>query len=373
MLQGKRMVLSVLALFALVSVAGAADLREGLKQGNANPKSIGALAFGPEGILFFGDAKGAAVFAIDTDDRTEGKTNTSLEVANFNGQVASMLGVEAGQITVSDLAVNPISKQAYVSVQRGRGPDATSVLLRVDTKGKISEVNLKSVKFAKADLVDKPTRVSSRSPVITDVEFYEGKIFVAGISNEEFSSSLRVIPFPFNKVTKGAGVKIFHGAHGRFETSSPIRTLVPYEIAGNAHILAAYTCTPLVKIPLAELKPGARVTGTTVAELGNRNRPLDIVPYTKGKESFLLIANSSRGTMKVSAKNIGEIKGITKRVSGTDGLKYETLKELDSVVQLAKVDDGNVVLLTSSPKPDRRGQVPGGKTPKMDLKVVALP
>ena len=50
-------------------------------------------------------------------------------------------------------------------------------------------------------------------------------------------------------------------------------------------MLAAYTCTPLVKLPVSELKAGAHVKGTTIAELGNRNRPLDMIVYQKdGKD-----------------------------------------------------------------------------------------
>ena len=36
-------------------------------------------------------------------------------------------------------------------------------------------------------------------------------------------------------------------------------------------------------IPLSELKPGNKVKGKTIAELGNRNRPLDMIVY-KGKD-----------------------------------------------------------------------------------------
>jgi len=43
------------------------------------------------------------------------------------------------------------------------------------------------------------------------------------------------------------------------ETTSPIRTFTSYEIAGHANLLASYTCTPLVKIPTEELKPGAKM------------------------------------------------------------------------------------------------------------------
>ena len=38
--------------------------------GNAGLKSAGALAFGPDGVLFVGDSIGGAVAAIETGDRT---------------------------------------------------------------------------------------------------------------------------------------------------------------------------------------------------------------------------------------------------------------------------------------------------------------
>src|SRR5262249_58174699 len=120
---------------------------------------------------------------------------------------------------------------------------------------------------------------------------------VAGLSNEEFSSSLRAIPFPFEAASKGTGIEIWHGSHGRFETNAPVRTFVPYEINGEKAILAAYTCTPLVRIPVSELKPGNKVKGTTIAELGARNKPLDMDVYSKSAKNYILIANSRHSLM----------------------------------------------------------------------------
>ena len=39
--------------------------------------------------------------------------------------------------------------------------------------------------------------------------------------------------------------------------------------------------------------------GTTIAELGNRNRPLDMIVYKKDGKEFLLMSNNSRGVMKI--------------------------------------------------------------------------
>ena len=47
------------------------------------------------------------------------------------------------------------------------------------------------------------------------------------------ASKLRSIPYPFAKADEGTSVEIFHGAHGRFETQSPVRTFTSYEIGGE--------------------------------------------------------------------------------------------------------------------------------------------
>jgi hypothetical protein len=44
---------------------------------------------------------------------------------------------------------------------------------------------------------------------------------VAGLSNEEFSSKLRAVPYPFNSVDAGTSLEIYHGNHRRLETASP--------------------------------------------------------------------------------------------------------------------------------------------------------
>ena len=184
-----------------------------------------------------------------------------------------------------------------------------------------------------------------RNESITDIAYVDGRVFLAGLSNEEFSSRLIAIPFPFTEGFDGAAIEIYHGSHGRFETKSPIRTFVPYRIGNDPYLLAAYTCTPLVKVPVAELKSGSHVKGTTIAELGNRNRPLDMIPYEKDGKAYLLLANSSRGVMKIPTEGAGAAPGITAHVSGHEGLGYETVANLKGVVQMDKLDDGHAVIL----------------------------
>ena len=83
-------------------------------------------------------------------------------------------------------------------------------------------------------------RQNPRTQTITDMAFVNGNVMVAGMSNEEWSSALRSIPYPFKTAGKGTQLQIWHASHGRYETQSPVRTFVSYKIKGEPYLLAAY-------------------------------------------------------------------------------------------------------------------------------------
>jgi hypothetical protein len=302
------------------------------------------------------DTKAAAVVAIATGDVKPAPGAKLLKVEGINQKVAALLGTTADQILIEDMAVNPISRNAYLALSRGRGPEAVPVLVRVKADGQPEVVSLEKVKFSRAELLDAPADATvgegnrQRNPrreSITDIVFIDGRVLVAGLSNEEFASTLRAIPFPFQTVTKGTSVEIYHGAHGQFETRAPVRTFVPFKVGRQQHLLAAYTCTPLVQFPVSDLQPGAKIKGKTIAELGNRNRPLDMIVYQKDGKNYLLLANSSRGVMKISTDAIETVEGIVAPVpdGGKKGLPYETLANWSGVDQLDRLDSNHVVVL----------------------------
>ncbi len=132
-------------------------------------------------------------------------------------------------------------------------------------------------------------------------------------------------------------------------------------IGSKPHILAAYTCTPLVRIPMSDLKPGSKIMGTTIAELGNRNRPLDMIVYKKSGADFILMNNSSRGVIKMPAANLDGYQAITKPIADTSGVPYETIAAWKGVEQLDLFDDAHALMLFRTDA--------GG----LDLKTVALP
>src|SRR5262245_23790223 len=101
MLPRTRCLLTVLVGVALLpGPAFGADLTDSLKKGTPDLKSAGALAFGPEGILFVGDTQGAAIFAIDTGDRTPASAATPLKVDGIDAKIASLLGTDVKQVAI---------------------------------------------------------------------------------------------------------------------------------------------------------------------------------------------------------------------------------------------------------------------------------
>ncbi|MCI0391602.1 MAG: hypothetical protein MOB07_22900 [Acidobacteria bacterium] len=365
-------VLTLLALGLISQGANAVNWKADMKEGKPTFKSMGPLAFGPDGILFIADTKAAAIVALATADVSPAKGAKLLKVDGINQKIAALLGTQADQILIDDLAVNPISRNVYLAVSRGRGPDAIPVLVRVKTDGQLEVVSLDKIKFSQAELPDAPAEVvaaqgsrqrNPRQESITDIAFLDGRVLIAGLSNEEFSSTLRAIPFPFKTVANGTSVEIYHGAHGQFETRAPVRTFVSFNIGKESHLLAAYTCTPLVQFPITELKPGAKIKGKTIAELGNRNRPLDMIVYQKEGKRYLLLANSSRGIMKISTDNIDQAESIVAPVTGggKKGLPYETIESWAGVEHLDSLDSQHVLVL-------RRGE--GGS---LNLESLPLP
>ena len=152
----------------------------------------------------------------------------------------------------------------------------------------------------------------------------------------------------FGSSRRYIGIEIFHGSHGQLETRSPVRTFTAANIDDAPCLLAAYTCTPLVKIPIAVLQPGEKIRGETIAELGNHNRPLDMIVYQKGGASFILMANDARGVMKIPMANIEQATAITAPVHDKAGAAYETLDGVEGVVQLDRLNYENALLLVQS-------------------------
>lgn len=336
-------------LLASISNAQASE-KWGLKVGTPEIKSAGPLSFAFEGIVLVGDAKAAGIFAIDTGSAKGDASKVSISIDDLAGKIGAALGVK--EITINDLAVNPASGQVILSVTAAGKP----ALVRIDEKGAVNELSLKNVPSSYVALTDASEdkevtkgnrKVNYRDESITDIAYVNGKVIVAGMSNSSSPSTVRELTFPFVAGEVGTSLEIYHAAHGRSEDYATVRALIPLTIEGETNVLAGFTCTPLVRFPIKGLESGKKLKGTTVAELGNRNKPLDMISYEKGGKTFLLMANSARGVMKIEADGITKAPGLTEPVKGggTAGTAFTTIKELEGTVQLDKLSDTHAVVV----------------------------
>lgn len=362
-----RVSLFLVCLTLIGSNVTAQEHLEKLEEGQVDLKFAGPMAFGPDGVLLIGDPVAASVYAIDTGDRQSGEF-APFSVDGINDKVAAALGSTTDDTRIVDLAVNPISGTAYLAVNRGN----SGIILKLATDGSLTELDLKKVRHATAAIPNAPGRDakdrrgrSLRMMSITDISLIDNQVVVAGLSNEEFASNLRAIPYPFSDDIGGTALEVYHGAHGQYETNAPVRTFAGITVDDEPYIVAAYTCTPLVRFPLSEVTSGDKIRGTTVAELGNRNNPLDMFVYKKDGEKFILMANTSRGMMKISTADLTREDGITQRVArrpGTAGQPYDTIEEWNNAVQLDRFGKDHAMVILR----DR-------ESGQYDLKVVPLP
>src|SRR5262245_61613580 len=114
------MKLRLILIAAAATVALGAD-SNGLVSGKADLKSAGSLAFNSDGVLFVGDSAGAAVWALETNDKPSAPVR-NFDVRGLDQKIAAALSTSADQILIHDVKLHPISKAAYISVSRGRGP-----------------------------------------------------------------------------------------------------------------------------------------------------------------------------------------------------------------------------------------------------------
>jgi hypothetical protein len=91
-----------------------------------------------------------------------------------------------------------------------------------------------------------------------------------------------------------------------------------------------------VKFGIDSLKPGQKVVGYTMMDLGAGNQPLDMIAYSKGGQDFLLMANSAKGIIKVPTAQFATAPQITSHVD-TAGT-FEPVTSMAGVQQLDLLD-----------------------------------
>jgi hypothetical protein len=338
----------------------------------ANIASISRLEAGPGNVLFVADWKEARIHAVTLPPATHTPAGGAFNILDLESLLARQVG--GAPITVEDMAVRPGTGEVYVAISYGE--TKAPALFAVMSDGKARRVDLKAAKETSVALRDAPTTNASfwketpeRSFTVTDMKWRDGELFASGLSNQDFASTLRRIHYPFGDAQAVTSVEIFHGGHNLVETRAPVRAMSFAELDGIPYLVAAYTCTPLVLIPLTDLKDGAHIRGKTVAELGYGNTPADMISYSvtsEGKKSdLLMLVNYNRVSNIIPVSELQAAKnrpGIETQVAFGQLAGVDVMQApLAGVLRIDNLDDDSFVMIRRDLQKDRLQMVSMGK------------
>jgi hypothetical protein len=278
--------------------------------------SISRLAAGPENVLFVADWKSARLHAITLPGAAQKPAGTTFNILDLDSVLSKQVG--GARVSIEDMVVRPGTAEAYIGVSYGAAK--TPALIVVTSDQRARRVNLKAAKSTSIALRDAPTsnykfwrETPERSFTVTDMKWRDGELFIAGLSNQDFASTLRRVHYPFDSKQSVTSVEIYHTGHNLIETRAPIRAMSFATWGGKPYLVAAYTCTPIVTIPLEDLKDGVHIRGKTIGELGYGNTPADMISFSKteqGKtEDFLLLVNFERGADVIPVSQVEAASG----------------------------------------------------------------
>ncbi len=273
-------------------------------------KSAGPMAFIDADTLVLADWRAQELHAFKLPPVPSAAARP-FNLRNVSTPIADALHVRPDKVTFENMAFRPGAEIAYVSLSVYRGGRApVPAIVSIDSSGKVAVLALDKLAQTSARIANVPAAdrkfwrdMPEATLTVTDLVFNGGKLYVAGLGDGDFASTLRIYDFPFDDHATAATVEMYHPVHDQLETRAPIRKMAVVTLDGEPSLVAAYTCTPLVVIPLKALVDGAHVKGTTIAELGWGSAPVAMMTFDTPRGQQLLLTNSAKSAdlMPVSA------------------------------------------------------------------------
>ncbi|MEC5384440.1 hypothetical protein VVD49_01825 [Uliginosibacterium sp. H3] len=293
---------SVVLAMSLGAVAGMAS---------AGPvRSVGSITFADANTAIVADWVGGEIHALQLAPATSVAAQP-FRLKNISSPVAQALHVQPDALRFEDMAFRPGTELAYITLSVQRGKASVPALVSVDSSGKVAVINLAKAPQTSVAIKQRPAAdqkfwndIPAASYTVTDMVFNAGKLYVAGLSNASFASTLRVYDFPFNGASTTTSIEMYHAVHNQVETRAPIRKMTIATLDGEPTLIAAYTCTPLVTVALKDLKDGAHIVGKTIAELGWGSAPVDMVTFDAGQGPMVLLTNSHKSADLMTLESI---------------------------------------------------------------------
>jgi hypothetical protein len=331
--------------------------------------SAAKLTFDDQGTLYIADWKAARVYAVKVPSASAGGTPFNLQ--DVQKPIASALKVNTASLRFDDMAVQPGSGLAWVAVTANGKPAVVSI----DAAGKVKALPTGHLQNY-AVITDPPASSESfwrdlpaPALTVTDMKVHGGKLYLAGLSNRNFASSLRVFDLPLRASGKArtATVEMYHPVHNQVETRAPIRAMTFATVDGVPSMVAAYTCTPLVLIPLDAIEDGAHIVGKTIGEMGWGSAPVGMVSYTLGDQEMVLLANTSRSADLMSVGEIArqaKLPGLRDPISVPDQPYAGVKAAMTPMAAVTRFDNQDDKLLLALRREDASGAMQLVSIPK---------
>jgi len=273
-------------------------------------RSVGIMTFVGPDTLVLADWRASEIHALRLPP-VASAASAPFNLRDVSASIATALHTSPENLRFEDMAFRPGSELAYITLSVIQGSTVPRpAVVSIDSAGKVDVLDLAKTQQTSAQIKDEPAsdkelwHQPEATYSVTDMVFNEGKLYVAGLSNASFASTLRVYDFPFAGTPTATSIEIYHAVHNQVETRAPIRKMAIVSLHGEPTLLAAYTCTPLVTIPLKDLKDGSHVRGKTIAELGWGSMPVSMVTLDIGKGPMVMLINSHRSADLLSVTDI---------------------------------------------------------------------
>lgn len=179
-----------------------------------------------------------ALYAIDIADNktSDAAANLISSVANF---ASSKLNAAAGQtVTVTDMAVNPISKTVYVLGKNAAG--TTSYIFKITAAGNtVTLLNLNSIKHSKLNW--------NGTANFLDLAWGNNTLYISESDVTSLNGDLGWIgaPFVHNATITKRATSMYKSNWGTtYYTDAPLETMTYGSVSGKHRLLGVTTCAP---------------------------------------------------------------------------------------------------------------------------------
>jgi hypothetical protein len=304
--------------------------------------TIVALRFDAKGTLYAADAGGCRIVAIETSEKAA--KSKSVAIADLGAALAKAMNAKAGDVTVSALAVHPLSHVVYLAAARARG--AATTLFRVSEKGDLVALAFKTLKTKTAAL---PKGHQPLDLVVGP----KGLVVSSFAQEKQFVSRLHSIALPLADGAVGmSDSELYHTSHAAWETQAPLMAMTAFESEKKTYILGSTACTPVVRLDAADVVDKKKVKSATICELGMGNAPVSLAVYAKDKKNALLVT-SEAGTYRIDGAVLTEgTKLDEKAVSRNNGeiAEVKVLESWKGVMKIALLDETSLVAVRKGAK-----------------------